>query len=63
MTLGMNTIKKIIHISAFGGKATIRQIDLRRFYLREQPVGTWVDHRPPWTSLPTCKGTCKVNMD
>eukprot|EP00959_Pyramimonas_sp_CCMP1952_P038358 802406-Pyramimonas_sp.AAC.1 len=39
------------------GKVAVRQNDLRRFYLREQPVGTWVDQTPPWTTLAKCKGT------
>eukprot|EP00959_Pyramimonas_sp_CCMP1952_P048698 1017136-Pyramimonas_sp.AAC.2 len=45
------------------GKVALRQNDLRRFYLREQPVGTWVDQIPPWTPLAKCKGACKMNMD
>eukprot|EP00959_Pyramimonas_sp_CCMP1952_P400371 8388856-Pyramimonas_sp.AAC.1 len=44
-------------------EVAMRQNDLRRFYLREQPVGTWVDQIPPWTTLATCKGTCKVDVD
>eukprot|EP00959_Pyramimonas_sp_CCMP1952_P247574 5175605-Pyramimonas_sp.AAC.1 len=31
-------------------KVAVRQSGLRRFYLREQPVGTWVDQMPPWTT-------------
>eukprot|EP00959_Pyramimonas_sp_CCMP1952_P300546 6286114-Pyramimonas_sp.AAC.1 len=30
----------------FCGKVTMRPNDLRRFFLREQPVGTWVDQIP-----------------
>eukprot|EP00959_Pyramimonas_sp_CCMP1952_P083751 1751318-Pyramimonas_sp.AAC.1 len=41
----------------------MRQNDLPRLDLREQPVGTWVDQIPPWTTLAKCWGTCKVNMD
>eukprot|EP00959_Pyramimonas_sp_CCMP1952_P385727 8083902-Pyramimonas_sp.AAC.1 len=64
MTRGMDTTKKTFHIPSVVGKlVTIRQNDLRRFYLREQPVGTWVGQIPPWTTLATCKGTCKVTMD
>eukprot|EP00959_Pyramimonas_sp_CCMP1952_P006386 133580-Pyramimonas_sp.AAC.1 len=33
----------------FCGKVAVRQHDIRRFYLREQTVGTWVDQMPPWT--------------
>eukprot|EP00959_Pyramimonas_sp_CCMP1952_P104516 2184656-Pyramimonas_sp.AAC.1 len=40
------------------GKVAMRQDDLRRFDLREQPVGTWVDQIPPWTTLANRKGTC-----
>eukprot|EP00959_Pyramimonas_sp_CCMP1952_P183491 3836578-Pyramimonas_sp.AAC.1 len=47
----------------FCGKVLIRQDDLRRFYLQEQAVGTWVDQIPPWTALATCEGICKVTMD
>eukprot|EP00959_Pyramimonas_sp_CCMP1952_P399034 8361481-Pyramimonas_sp.AAC.1 len=46
----------------FCGKVAVRQTDLRRFYLREQPVGTWVDQLPPWTTLAKSRGTCKVNV-
>eukprot|EP00959_Pyramimonas_sp_CCMP1952_P446398 9346388-Pyramimonas_sp.AAC.1 len=35
----------------FCGEVAVRQNDLRRFYLREQPVGTLVDQIPPWTTL------------
>eukprot|EP00959_Pyramimonas_sp_CCMP1952_P163072 3408936-Pyramimonas_sp.AAC.2 len=63
MILGMNTTAKIFRISSFCGKFATRQNDLRRFYLREQPAGTWVDQMPPWTTLAKCKGICKVNMD
>eukprot|EP00959_Pyramimonas_sp_CCMP1952_P299119 6256921-Pyramimonas_sp.AAC.1 len=45
------------------GRAAVRQDDLRRFYLREQPVGTWVDEIPPWTTLAKREDTRKVNMD
>eukprot|EP00959_Pyramimonas_sp_CCMP1952_P073328 1532647-Pyramimonas_sp.AAC.1 len=41
----------------------MRQIELRRLYLREQPVGTWVDKVPPWTTFATCEGIYKVNRD
>eukprot|EP00959_Pyramimonas_sp_CCMP1952_P197361 4127322-Pyramimonas_sp.AAC.1 len=47
----------------FCGKVAARQNDLRRFYLREQPVGPWVDQIPPWTTLAKSKGTCNVNID
>eukprot|EP00959_Pyramimonas_sp_CCMP1952_P312896 6549454-Pyramimonas_sp.AAC.1 len=30
-------------------KVAVRQNELRRFYLREQTVGTWADQIPPWT--------------
>eukprot|EP00959_Pyramimonas_sp_CCMP1952_P398748 8355344-Pyramimonas_sp.AAC.1 len=43
----------------FCGKMATGQSDLRRFYLREQPVSTWVDQIPPWTTLAKSKGTCK----
>eukprot|EP00959_Pyramimonas_sp_CCMP1952_P313860 6570363-Pyramimonas_sp.AAC.1 len=38
MIPGMNTIKKIFRVSQFRGKVAIRQNDMRRFRLREQPV-------------------------
>eukprot|EP00959_Pyramimonas_sp_CCMP1952_P316620 6627128-Pyramimonas_sp.AAC.1 len=41
------------HIKFCGTVAT-RQNGLRWLYLREQPVGTWVDQIPPWTKLATC---------
>eukprot|EP00959_Pyramimonas_sp_CCMP1952_P136827 2863226-Pyramimonas_sp.AAC.1 len=41
------------------GKVAVRQNGLRRFLLREQPVGAWVDQISPWTTLATSKGTCK----
>eukprot|EP00959_Pyramimonas_sp_CCMP1952_P289711 6059194-Pyramimonas_sp.AAC.1 len=41
----------------------VSQNELRRFCLRERPVGTWVDQKPPWTTLAKSKGTCKVNVD
>eukprot|EP00959_Pyramimonas_sp_CCMP1952_P381351 7990798-Pyramimonas_sp.AAC.1 len=41
------------------GEVAARQTCLRRFYLREQPVGTWVDQIPPWITLANSKGTCK----
>eukprot|EP00959_Pyramimonas_sp_CCMP1952_P331209 6935807-Pyramimonas_sp.AAC.1 len=44
------------------GKVAARQNYLRRSYLREQPVGTWVDQIPPWTTLANSKGTCKAYM-
>eukprot|EP00959_Pyramimonas_sp_CCMP1952_P026467 555207-Pyramimonas_sp.AAC.1 len=44
------------------GKVAVRQHDIRRFFLREQPVRTWVDQMPPWTTLAKSKGICKVNM-
>eukprot|EP00959_Pyramimonas_sp_CCMP1952_P132136 2762840-Pyramimonas_sp.AAC.1 len=47
----------------FCGKVAVRQNDVRRFCLREQPVGTRVDQIPPWTTLANGKGTCKVHMD
>eukprot|EP00959_Pyramimonas_sp_CCMP1952_P369523 7740131-Pyramimonas_sp.AAC.1 len=47
----------------FCGKVAIRQIGTRRFCLREQPVGIWVDQIPPRTTLAKSKGTCKVNLD
>eukprot|EP00959_Pyramimonas_sp_CCMP1952_P099702 2084717-Pyramimonas_sp.AAC.1 len=46
----------------FCGRGAVRQNDLRRFYLREQLVGTWVDEIAPWTRLAKCEGICKVNM-
>eukprot|EP00959_Pyramimonas_sp_CCMP1952_P248598 5196359-Pyramimonas_sp.AAC.1 len=33
------------------GKVAIRQNDLRRLYIGQHPVGTWVDQIPPWTTL------------
>eukprot|EP00959_Pyramimonas_sp_CCMP1952_P232715 4863502-Pyramimonas_sp.AAC.1 len=62
-TPGMHTIKRIEHISNLCGKVAVRQNDIRRFYFREQPVGTRVDQIPPWTTLVKSKGTCKANMD
>eukprot|EP00959_Pyramimonas_sp_CCMP1952_P217960 4558517-Pyramimonas_sp.AAC.1 len=50
--------KEIFHMK-FCGKVAIRQNDLRRLYLRQQSVGIWVDQIPPWSTLATCKGTCK----
>eukprot|EP00959_Pyramimonas_sp_CCMP1952_P102315 2140319-Pyramimonas_sp.AAC.1 len=50
------------HIKIYG-QVAIRQNDLRWIYLREQPVGTWVDQIPPLTALAKCTGTCKVNLD
>eukprot|EP00959_Pyramimonas_sp_CCMP1952_P133752 2797046-Pyramimonas_sp.AAC.1 len=47
----------------FCGKVAVRQHNLRRFYLGEQPVGTRVDQIPPCATLAKSKGTCKVNMD
>eukprot|EP00959_Pyramimonas_sp_CCMP1952_P181935 3804208-Pyramimonas_sp.AAC.1 len=44
----------------FCAKVAARQNCLRRFYSREQPVGTWVDQMPPWTTLASSKGTCRV---
>eukprot|EP00959_Pyramimonas_sp_CCMP1952_P335331 7021499-Pyramimonas_sp.AAC.1 len=35
----------------FRGQVAIHEKDLRRFYLREQPVRTWVDQIPPWTTV------------
>eukprot|EP00959_Pyramimonas_sp_CCMP1952_P133038 2781332-Pyramimonas_sp.AAC.1 len=55
-------IEDLPHIK-FCGKVAVRQNDIRRFYLREQPVGTWVDQIPPWTTFAKDKGTCKVNVD
>eukprot|EP00959_Pyramimonas_sp_CCMP1952_P259134 5417433-Pyramimonas_sp.AAC.1 len=63
MTLGMNTKKKIFRISSDVEKLPYVKTTFDGFYSREQPVGTWVDQAPPWTTLATCKGTCKVNMD
>eukprot|EP00959_Pyramimonas_sp_CCMP1952_P017552 372474-Pyramimonas_sp.AAC.1 len=47
----------------FCGEVALRQNALRRFYLREQAVGTWVDQIPPWIPLAKFKGTCKMKMD
>eukprot|EP00959_Pyramimonas_sp_CCMP1952_P027778 582940-Pyramimonas_sp.AAC.1 len=47
----------------FCGKVAARQNDLRRFYLGEQPLGTWAGQIRPWTTLVKSKGTCQVNMD
>eukprot|EP00959_Pyramimonas_sp_CCMP1952_P167930 3509342-Pyramimonas_sp.AAC.1 len=44
------------------GKVAVRQNQRRRFYLREQPVGTRVDQIPPWTTLANSKGIFKVSM-
>eukprot|EP00959_Pyramimonas_sp_CCMP1952_P298665 6247017-Pyramimonas_sp.AAC.1 len=43
----------------FCGKVAVRQNDLRKFYLREQPVGALVDQIPPLTTLAKSKGICK----
>eukprot|EP00959_Pyramimonas_sp_CCMP1952_P037432 783363-Pyramimonas_sp.AAC.2 len=40
-----------------------RQNYVRRFYLREQPVRTWVDRIAPWATMAKSKGTGKVNVD
>eukprot|EP00959_Pyramimonas_sp_CCMP1952_P108906 2277276-Pyramimonas_sp.AAC.1 len=44
----------------FSGKVVVCQTYLRRFYVREQPVGTRVDQIPPWTTLANSRGTCKA---
>eukprot|EP00959_Pyramimonas_sp_CCMP1952_P388589 8142425-Pyramimonas_sp.AAC.1 len=61
-TCHANHEEDLPHIK-FCGRVAIRQKDPRGFCSREQPVGTWVDQIPPWTTLATCKGTCNMNMD
>eukprot|EP00959_Pyramimonas_sp_CCMP1952_P051661 1079668-Pyramimonas_sp.AAC.1 len=51
--------KKVFPHIKFWCKVAIRQNDLRLLYLREQPVGTWVNQIPPWTTLAKSNGTCK----
>ena len=29
----------------------LKQMQLGRFFLREQPVRTWIDQIPPWTTV------------
>ena len=47
----------------FCGKVALLQDDLHRFFLREQPRGTWIDEIPPWSTLAERKVTCKAIMD
>eukprot|EP00959_Pyramimonas_sp_CCMP1952_P357414 7484270-Pyramimonas_sp.AAC.1 len=37
--------------------------DFRLSYLRERPVGTWVDEIPSWITLAQREGICKISMD
>eukprot|EP00959_Pyramimonas_sp_CCMP1952_P410303 8598945-Pyramimonas_sp.AAC.1 len=45
------------------GRAAVRRDDLRRFHLREQPVGTWLGEIPPWTTLAKRERTRKISID
>eukprot|EP00959_Pyramimonas_sp_CCMP1952_P407377 8537962-Pyramimonas_sp.AAC.1 len=47
----------------FCRRAPVRQDDLRRLHLREQPVGTWADQIPPRTILAKSEGTRKISID
>ncbi len=33
------------------GHIALTQIKKKRFFIREQPAGTWIDHIPPWTEV------------
>ena len=50
------------HIT-YCAKVALKQLSLKRFFLREQPVGTWIDEIKPWTQVHSDPTVVKVNMD
>ena len=55
-------LEDLPHIK-FAAEVALLQDDLNRYYLREQPRGTWVDQIPPWTDVVKRGNTHKVTMD
>ena len=47
----------------FCGTAAIIQDNLGRYFLREQPTGTWVDQIDPWPTLANKSHIAKTNID
>ena len=45
------------------GKVALKQIQLGRYFLREQPVGTWIDQIEPWPKVQTYEIVVTQNMD
>ncbi len=47
----------------FCGEVALIQIQKGRYFLREQPVGNWVDEIPPWTRVASSPHIVRTNMD
>ena len=45
------------------GKVALKQMSLKRFFLREQPVGTWIDDIDPWPKVRSDPSVTAQNMD
>ena len=45
------------------GKVSLKQMSLKRFFLREQPVGTWIDDIDPWPKVRSDPSVTAQNMD
>ena len=45
------------------GHVAHTQIKKGRYFLREQPEGTWIDHIPPWTAVSEATTVYKITMD
>ena len=52
----------LLHIK-FCGQVALKQMQLGRFFLREQPTGTWIDQIPPWTIVIAHESVVTQTMD